>query len=211
MLRRKLLHSEELSDSRDGLLFLPGYGQCIAGVESQLKEICRDMLRIVVQPPMPIGETGRYRWADFDRNVRPLVFPPVQISSGIARVHTFARQIKERYRIERLYLAGFSQGAVVAAHAIDQSPDLFAGAVLSHPVLVPALLNRDARMLPPLHVIVSLDHLDSYVTRVDRFAVLKWLDRRGSVGSGIRKVESGHAFTEEVATEIEDTITRWRK
>lgn len=210
MLRHRLLHPDSSTDPSDGLLFLPGYGQNTDDVEPHIRAICRDMLRVIVEPPVPIKGTNKFRWAAFDHKIRPLVFAPEEIFRGIELVMELSQALMEERGIQRLYLAGFSQGAVVAAHTVEHHPQFFAGAVLSHPILLPALLNKETTNLPPLFVILSLTHLDNYVTATDRLKVLEWIDSKGSGGSGCKKVHGAHAFTPEVAAEVELAIKSWQ-
>ena len=97
MLHHEILMSEGELKSNDGLLFLPGYGQSISDVDGALRMICRDMLRVVVQPPLPIGNKGKYHWAQFEKAVRPLAFDQEQIRTGIKQVLALALQVKEQH------------------------------------------------------------------------------------------------------------------
>jgi predicted esterase len=210
MLHRKILMSEGELKSKVGLLFLPGYGQSIEDVEVLLRPVCRDMLRVLVQPPFPIRNRGKYYWAQFEKAVRPLAFDQEQIRTAIHQVLALATQVIEQHHLDRLFLSGFSQGAVVAAHALDQSPGQFAGAVLSHPIILPALLDSSTVPLPPLLMLQSPIGDDDFVTAIDHQHMLEWLEARGRDVQR-KEVNGGHAFTEEIASAIESALTDWRK
>jgi predicted esterase len=210
MLHHEILMSEGELKSKDGLLFLPGYGQSIEEIEPLLSSICRDMVRVLVQPPLQIKNKGKYYWAQFEKDVRPLAFDQEQIRTAIHQVLALALQVKEQHHLRRLFLSGFSQGAVVAAHAIDQAPGQFAGAVLSHPIILPALLEGGTVPLPPLLMLQSPIGTDDFVTAIDHQHMLEWLEARGSVVHR-KEVTGGHAFTKDIAAAIESAISDWRK
>lgn len=212
MLEYKLLLPESQEDRADALLFLPGYGQSIIRVESEITNTCRDLLRAIVQPPIALSGRNKFGWANVDVTVLPLHFDREQMQASIEQVIALAVQMKIDRHVQRLFIAGFSQGGVVAAHAVDQAPDVFAGAVLSHAILVPELLTpADRFSLPPLQILQASPDQDPMVTKVDREIMLKWFAAKGAADSNYQIVGGNHAFTPQIATMIETTIKEWQK
>lgn len=212
MLEYKQLLPESQEELADALLFLPGYGQSISRVESEITNTCRGLLRAIVQPPIALSGRNKFGWANVDVTVLPLHFDREQMQASIEQVIALAAQMKIDHYLQRLYIAGFSQGGVVAAHAVDQAPDVFAGAVLSHAILVPELLTTSDRShLPPIHVLQASPDQDPMVTSLDRELMLKWFAAKGPAGSKYEIVGGNHAFTPTISAIIETTIRAWQQ
>ncbi len=212
MLDHRILLPDTPSDSVDMLLFLPGYRQSIADVEQLVSQICRDMVRVIVEPPLATSAQGKYSWAKFDPKVRPLQFNPEHIQAGVDAVVSLTRDVQIASNVGQVYLAGFSQGGVVAAHTVDQYPSHFAGMVASHLILVPELVAKPRyEPSPPIHPIFSDPGLDDMVTEDDRQRVLGWLVQKNMPEYARTDLPSKHDFNLAVAQTMQAVVQRWQR
>lgn len=212
MLDHSILLPDGPSDSGDMLVILPGYRQSSADVQVLVSQICRDMIRVIVQPPLATSAPGKYCWAKFDPKVRPLQFNPAQIQAGVDAVVELANTVKAASDADQVYLAGFSQGGVVAAHAVDQYPASFAGMVSSHFILVPELLAQPkVELSPPIHAIFSDPGSDDMVTDDDRQLVLGWLVQKSMSEYARTDLPVKHEFNLTVAKTMQLVVHGWLK
>lgn len=211
MLNHNIVSPDIQTDREDMLVFLPGYRQSLADVEQLVSQICRDMVRVIVEPPLSTS-LGKFSWAKFDPNVRPLKFNAEQIQAGVDAVVELVQATKLANNASRVYLAGFSQGGVVAAHTVDQYPSSFAGMVASHLVLVPELLARsNIAVSPPIHAIFSEPGIDGMVTDDDRQRVLGWLVQKDMPEYARTDLPIKHEFNLPVVQTIQGVVQRWQR
>ncbi|NOK64012.1 MAG: hypothetical protein GFH27_549325n100 [Chloroflexi bacterium AL-W] len=88
-------------------------------------------LIVSVRAPLTLMPGG-YAWFELGITANGVAFDPVQVGSSFARVTTLIQEAIDAYQVDasRVFLLGFSQGAMVSAGITLTKPHLVAGVVL---------------------------------------------------------------------------------
>jgi phospholipase/carboxylesterase len=103
--------------------------------------------------------TGMYAWFDLSFLQTGISFSYQQAETTRDVLVTFINEVVEAYGADpsQVYLAGFSQGAIMSAAVTLKRPDLIAGVVLmsgsASPELVPADIDREQFRDKPVLII----------------------------------------------------------
>lgn len=211
MLGHQVFESEKNRDRQAAVIVLPGYDQTVRDFEPILSDLCREMVRIVVHPPRELrrGSKVKPAWIDVDARQRPLKFSPEQTREGAYQVAEFAMQVREMYEVSRVYAVGFSQGGIIAAHAVDAYAQCFNGVVISHGSVVPEALYQEKTPCPPLYAVFSEPSMDAVMSPEHREHLLAWMAVRGRESIGYTNLPVPHVFNAPVAQVVSQKITHW--
>lgn len=115
------------------VIFLHGYGANEEDLFELRERLFPDFTYLSVRAPMPLGE-GAYQWFSKTQSQGPYEGVQEDIDRSLERLRTFIQQASEKYGVppQRIYLVGFSQGAMMSYEVALQAPDSVGGiAVLS--------------------------------------------------------------------------------
>ncbi|MEM8532551.1 MAG: alpha/beta hydrolase [Chloroflexota bacterium] len=113
------------------LILLHGYGsneQDLFGLSPYLDE---RFLVVSIRAPLMLMPGG-YAWFELGITPNGITFDPVQVGSSFARVTTFIQEAIDAYQVDesRIFLLGFSQGAMISSGIALTKPHLVTGVVL---------------------------------------------------------------------------------
>jgi phospholipase/carboxylesterase len=140
------------------LLLLHGIGSNEHDLYGLAPFLDQRFLIISVRAPNTLGP-GSYAWFDADFTPRGPVINPEQAEASRKTLITLLHEATTAYGAdpERVYLMGFSQGAIMSASVALTQPELVAGAVLMSGRILPEILpliasNEELTGLPFLVV-----------------------------------------------------------
>lgn len=125
------------------VVFLHGYG----GNEEDLFELRRQLYPefsyVSARAPMPLGES-RYQWFSKTPVEGPYEGVSADIERSLAQLRTFITQLGEKYHVppKRIYLVGFSQGAMMSYEVALRTPLAVGGIALLSGKLPAPLLTQ---------------------------------------------------------------------
>ncbi|KAA9345762.1 alpha/beta hydrolase [Adhaeribacter soli] len=123
------------SGKRRALILLHGVGsneQDLFGLAPHLPD---DLLVISPRGPFSLG-AGRYAWYEVDFSTGKPVFNASQEAQSRELILQFVRQVKQKYKLDEVYLGGFSQGGIMS-YSIG----------LTHPTEVTGIISLSGRLL----------------------------------------------------------------
>jgi len=115
------------------IIFLHGYGANEEDLFEIHERLFPDFTYLSVRAPMPLGE-GRYQWFSKTTGDGPYEGVPEEVQRSLERLRAFVAEAGRKYQVapKRIYLVGFSQGAIMSYELALQYPESVAGiAVLS--------------------------------------------------------------------------------
>lgn len=122
------------------LLLLHGYGASEEDLFSLASYV--DPRFLVVSPRAPVTlAPGAYAWFNLGLGPQGIAFDSREVEAGLEALGQFLDQAREHYQVDpaRVFLLGFSQGAMMALHL-----------ALTHPGLVAGVVAMSGRALPSL-------------------------------------------------------------
>ncbi|MBK0403817.1 esterase [Adhaeribacter sp. BT258] len=120
---------------RRAIILLHGVGsneQDLFGLAPHLPD---DLLVISPRGPFTLG-AGRYAWYEVDFSTGKPVFNASQEAQSRELILQFIRQVKQKYKLDEVYLGGFSQGGIMS-YSIG----------LTHPTEVTGIMSLSGRLL----------------------------------------------------------------
>ncbi|WP_426199434.1 alpha/beta hydrolase [Pseudomonas sp. DC3200b2] len=115
------------------VIFLHGYGANEEDLFELRERLFPDFTYLSVRAPMPLGE-GAYQWFSKTQGQGPYEGVQEDIDRSLERLRAFIRQASSKYNVppQRIYLVGFSQGAMMSYEIALQAPASVGGiAILS--------------------------------------------------------------------------------
>jgi phospholipase/carboxylesterase len=82
---------------------------------------------------------GGFGWYPVNFTEKGPVIDPDAVKQGQAKLTAFINEAKTAYDVERVYLMGFSQGAIMSVNTLLTEPELITGVVAMSGRLLPAL------------------------------------------------------------------------
>jgi phospholipase/carboxylesterase len=122
------------------LLLLHGIGSNEHDLYGLAPFLDQRFLIISVRAPLTLGP-GSYAWFDVDFTPQGMVINPEQAEASRKTLITFLQEAVTAYGAdpERIYLMGFSQGAIMSASVALTRPELVAGVVLMSGRILPEI------------------------------------------------------------------------
>jgi phospholipase/carboxylesterase len=159
-----------------------------------------------VRAPLSMPEGG-YSWYGVRFAPDPIIDSDQAEASRLMMIE-FLKAAVQRYKLEPsgVFLAGFSQGAIMAASVALTRPDLVAGLVMMSGRILPEVKTRLASKteLECLNVFVAHGQDDQRLRVVHAHETRDWLKGIG-VKLTYREYTSGH----EIATEETRDVAQW--
>jgi len=100
-------------DKNKAVILLHGVGSNENDLISLADKLPRNMYVIAPRGQFTLG-TGRYAWFNVDFSTGKPVYDKTQELSSRELITKFINQVKELYKIEEVYLGGFSQGGIMS-------------------------------------------------------------------------------------------------
>ncbi len=110
------------------LILLHGVGSNEADLFSLANQLPLDYLIICPCGPYTLG-AGRYAWYNVDFSTGKPVFDAAQEASSRAIIKQFIEQVKQQYKVDEIYLGGFSQGAIMSYSVGLTKPGIVKGII----------------------------------------------------------------------------------
>lgn len=98
---------------------------------------------VSARAPFPYGYGG-FAWFDVQFTPDGILFDEAQAEQSIALLTTFIQEAKAAYAAQKVFLAGFSQGAIMSAGVLLRSPALIEGTVLMSGRVALTTADREA-------------------------------------------------------------------
>ncbi len=157
-----------------------------------------------IRAPINLPEGG-YSWYDVRFTPEP-VSDLEQAEAARLLVIDFLIEAVQRYNLEpRVFLAGFSQGAIIAASVALTRPDLVAGLVMMSGRILPEVKTQVTSVgLEQLNVFVAHGRNDQRLPVFHAHETRDWLEDIG-VKLAYREYASGH----EVGAEENQDVAKW--
>ncbi|MBA1242394.1 alpha/beta hydrolase [Pseudomonas japonica] len=110
------------------IIFLHGYGANEEDLFEIHERLFPDFTYLSVRAPMPLGE-GRYQWFSKTPDNGPYEGVPAEVQRSLETLRAFVTEAGRKYKVapRRIYLVGFSQGAMMSYELALQYPDSVGG------------------------------------------------------------------------------------
>lgn len=131
-----------VSARKRAIILLHGVGSNEQDLFSLADRLPADSYVISPRGQFMLG-TDRYAWYQVDFSTGQPVINAAQEASSRELLLTFIRQIKQRYKVNEVYIGGFSQGAIMSY-----------GIALTHPDEVQGLIALSGRLLDEIKPLV---------------------------------------------------------
>lgn len=128
------------------LVLLHGVGSDERDLLSLAPQLDRRFLILSVRSPVRLDQGG-YGWYRLTFTPRGPQMDESEAAAGLAVLNEFVRGVPDAYgaSAERVFLAGFSQGAIMSLALLLTEPELVAGAALMSGRILPGVRERIAR------------------------------------------------------------------
>lgn len=113
------------------LILMHGLGSNEADLYSLAEHLDKRLLIASVRAPYEIGP-NKYSWYDFKLNGGDHIYSYDKLKSSRAQLLRFIDQLKQEYNIDagKIYLGGFSQGAIMSLATALNHSDVIEGAIV---------------------------------------------------------------------------------
>jgi phospholipase/carboxylesterase len=112
------------------LLLLHGYGANEEDLFSLASYVDPHFLVVSVRAPITLA-AGAYAWFHLGLGAQGIQFDAREVAAGVSTLHQFVQEVSQQYGVDprRIFLLGFSQGAMMALHLALTHPGLAAGVI----------------------------------------------------------------------------------
>jgi phospholipase/carboxylesterase len=190
------------SEKQKAIILLHGVGSNEKDLFSFSRFLPDEFVVIAAQGPFELG-LERYAWYEVDFATGEPVINSDQEAQSRQKLQDFIKQVKEKYKVDEVYLGGFSQGAIMS-YSIG----------LTHPTEVTGILAFSGRILtqirPSVHPNSALKHLKIFISHGLQDGTLpihyareskEYLDQLG-VKLSYHEYEMGHQINNDALTEM---------
>lgn len=195
------------SQKHEGIILLHGVGNNEKDLFGLANYLPGDFYVIAARGPFALGGE-RYAWYHVDFSTGKPVYDSVQEEASRALIIKFIGQIKAQYQLDKIYLGGFSQGAIMS-YSIG----------LTHPNTVSGVVALSGRLLLEIQPIVKknteLSKLRVFVAHGTQDRTLgiayarearQYLRQLG-VGLTYKEYENGHEISESGLKDLHQWLT----
>jgi phospholipase/carboxylesterase len=131
------------ADKNKAIILLHGVGSNEQDLFGLADHLPSDFYILSVRGPFPLGG-GRYAWYNVDFSTGKPVFDKEQELSSREALTKFVAEIKQKYKLQEVYLGGFSQGAIMS-YSVG----------LSHPKEVTGVIAFSGRILEEIQISIT--------------------------------------------------------
>lgn len=150
-----LIHEPTIpSDKKKALILMHGVGSNEQDLFSLAAYLPRDYYIICPQGQFPMGN-NRYAWYSVDFSTGKPVYNQEQEASSRAQIREFVAQMKAQYKLDEVYVGGFSQGAIMSYTIGLSEPSLVKGIIILSGRLLEEVKPALQQQAPQLQVFVA--------------------------------------------------------
>lgn len=120
------------------LILLHGVGSHEGDLFGLAPELDSRFLILSARAPIPLAHGG-YGWYPVQFTQNGPIIDPETAQAGQQKLLEFIREAKAAFDVERVYLMGFSQGAIMSVNTLLTEPELISGVVAMSGRLLPDL------------------------------------------------------------------------
>ena len=201
------------SDSPAALILLHGYKENAEKIFRFAEELNKDIFLISIQAPIKIAKNA-YAWCHVDFTPQGPVDDPCETEESTIKVANLLETLPQSLGIEnrRVFLCGYSQGAIISLSLALTMPHFFGGAIsLSGriiPEYLPQLAASDQLNEFPILLVNGLDDtlLPIRHARAARQALAEL-----HVALEWHEIHTGHELTREHENILAEWLNRQRK
>ncbi|WP_114782354.1 alpha/beta hydrolase [Botryobacter ruber] len=200
--------ARESSGKQKALVLLHGVGSNEQDLISLAPYLPEDFIVISPRGPFLLSE-NRYAWYQVDFSTGKPVINAAQESQSRNIIGEFIEQVKAKYRVDEVYLGGFSQGAIMS-YTLG----------LIQPAMVTGVLAFSGRILQELRSLVAaadqLKNLKVFIAHGTQDGTLpvhyareakSFLESKG-ITSAYLELDMGHQITSEVVVAVREWLEK---
>lgn len=151
---------------------------------------------------------GRYAWYQVDFSTGKPIINAAQETSSRERILTFIRQIKQQYKVNEVYIGGFSQGAIMSYSIGLTHPDEVQGIIALSGRLLdeikPLVFTGEKSYLKGLKVFIAHGVQDTMLPVYYARAAKEYLERL-AIPLAYHEYPAGH----EISSLVLDDLNSW--
>lgn len=184
------------------LVLLHGYGSNEDDLLSLHAYLDDRLIFVSARAPLTLAP-GSYAWYSLRRSATETQIDEAEAVVSQRAAATFVRKCVTEFDADpaRVFLAGFSQGAMMTESVMLHEPGLLAGAVLLSGRTLPMLHGAPAGLVPPVFVAHGLT--DAVVPIAEGRATRAFLESRGA-DLTYREYQMGHSISEQTLLDLDD-------
>lgn len=187
------------------VILLHGVGSNEQNMFQHAHAFPKDMLVISARAPYTLGP-GRYAWFAVDFSSGRPVINEEQAEKSRVVLRTFINQLVERYQADssRVYLVGFSQGAIMSYSAALTYPEKIKGIAALSGRLLPEVkpLTKANAALQHLRIFVAHGTLDNVLNVDYARSAKQYLEGEKGLTIAYHEYEIPHTVSNEVLTDV---------
>jgi phospholipase/carboxylesterase len=195
------------SAKKKAIILLHGVGSNEADLFSLADQLPDDFSIICPRGPFTLG-AGRYAWYNVDFSTGKPIFDTAQEASSRDLIKRFVAQVKQQYRVDEIFLGGFSQGAIMSYSVGLTNPKEVKGIIsLSGRLLVeirPSIMKNDD--VQQLKVFIAHGVQDNTLPVQYAREAKSYLENLGSQLS-YHEYNMGHQVNGDVIKNLNDWLT----
>jgi phospholipase/carboxylesterase len=194
------------SEKKKAIILLHGVGSNEQDLFSLSNQLPQDYYIISPRGQFTLG-AGRYAWYNVDFSTGKPVYNEAQEASSREVIRAFISQIKQKYRLDEIYLGGFSQGAIMSFTIGLIHPKEVLGVIaLSGRILeeIKPLVKKET-YLPKLKVFVAHGLQDNMLSIHYAKQAKEYLETLG-VQLSYHEYPNGHQISNEVLHDLNDWL-----
>lgn len=150
-----LIHEPTIqTDKKKAIILMHGVGSNEKDLFSLVDHLPKDYYIICPQGPYTMGH-HRYAWYNVDFSTGKPVYNVQQEQSSREMIRQFVVDMKAKYKLDEVYLGGFSQGAIMSYTIGLSDPKLVKGIILLSGRLLEEVKPTLVKQAPDLRVFVS--------------------------------------------------------
>lgn len=192
------------------LLLLHGYGANEDDLFGLAPYVDERFLIISARAPVQIG-LGMYGWFRLGFTEKGILIDPAAVEQSRETLRRFVDEILAAYPIDQnaVFLAGFSQGAMMSLDLALREPELVAGVAVMSGRLMPSTLEKIAEpdRLTGLPILVAHGTEDPLIPISQGRAARDSLGKL-PVSLTYREYEMGHTISEESLRDVTEWLTQ---
>ena len=162
------------------LILMHGLGSNEKDLYSFAEHLDQGLLISAVQAPYQIGP-NRFSWYDLDLNGGDFIYSFDQLKSSRVKLLKYISQLQKAYHIDpdKIYLGGFSQGAIMSLATALNHSDLIAGAMVLSGDLLDEVEEelKGKKVDPELNIYMSHGRQDQVLTFAEAQKDANYLDK----------------------------------
>lgn len=152
-------------DNAPLLILLHGYGSNEKDMFSLSQYMPEDFYVVTPRAPQKLSE-NKYAWYTL---TPPLLYKMSEVQTAIEEIKTFTEYVAEKYKVDksRIYLGGFSQGAILSMGSGLIHPDTYKGILCLSGQVYPEFIDMAHQTNQDLDIFISHGYKDETLLASD--------------------------------------------